>query len=440
MFQKNLDSNAGTVVPKQPHQLQQLRHGVFFCFVFCVIGFAFSKLAYLMDGYEKAMLVLLPLFWMWLTVYWKSLQLLTYSVLMAVLLGIYLYAGDIGSAQFGILKYIFASQTALMWMGVLVLLSTLCYWKALFFKSERISISLFKTGNHTLWLAVWAGWVALGMRWYESYLISPDLGRIPISNLYEVFILFILITALLYLYYEQKHNTPALGGFVLLVVCASLAFLYWYSTERQAHTITGLVPALQSWWMKIHVPANFVGYGAFSVAAMVAFASLLKQYRHNTKALIGLFFLAGLLFLEPLVFRKKIELSSLPVYAGFAFVLAAAIVACRRVIVRRLPSLKIMDMWMQQSIALGFLFFTLATILGAFWAADAWGAYWQWDPKETWAFIVWLNYAAWLHLRLVKQWRGAVLAWWALMGLLLTGFAFLGVNMFLSGLHSYGEL
>lgn len=118
MFQKNLDSSAGFVVSKQ---LQQLRHGVFFCFVLCVIGLAFFKLAYLMDGYEKAMMVVLPLSWMLLTVYWKSLQLLTYSVLTAVLLGIYLYAGDIGSAQFGILKYILASQTALMWMGVLIL-------------------------------------------------------------------------------------------------------------------------------------------------------------------------------------------------------------------------------------------------------------------------------------------------------------------------------
>ena len=95
---------------------------------------------------------------------------------------------------------------------------------------------------------------------------------------------------------------------------------------------------------------------------------------------------------------------------------------------------------MYKSIAVGFAFFTIATILGALWAAEAWGTYWQWDPKETWALIVWLNYAAWLHLRLVKGLRGAVLAWWAMVGLLVTTFAFLGVNMFLSGLHSYGTL
>ncbi|MNT34285.1 hypothetical protein AU476_37710 [Cupriavidus sp. UYMSc13B] len=95
---------------------------------------------------------------------------------------------------------------------------------------------------------------------------------------------------------------------------------------------------------------------------------------------------------------------------------------------------------MYKAIAVGFAFFTIATILGALWAAEAWGGYWSWDPKETWALIVWLNYAAWLHMRLMKGLRGTVAAWWALVGLLVTTFAFLGVNMFLSGLHSYGEL
>ncbi len=104
------------------------------------------------------------------------------------------------------------------------------------------------------------------------------------------------------------------------------------------------------------------------------------------------------------------------------------------------PKLDAIDDVMHKSIALGFAFFTIATVLGAMWAAEAWGGYWSWDPKETWALIVWLNYAAWLHLRLTKGWRGRPLAWWAVVGLFVTTFAFLGVNMFLSGLHSYGEL
>lgn len=139
----------------------------------------------------------------------------------------------------------------------------------------------------------------------------------------------------------------------------------------------------------MHVPANFVGYGAFALAAMIAPAYLLKA---NGK------------------------------------------------MVSYLPDLKILDEIMYRAIAIGFAFFTIATVLGAMWAAEAWGGYWSWDPKETWALIVWLNYAAWLHLRLMKGLRGPVLAWWALIGLIVTTFAFLGVNMFLSGLHSYGSL
>jgi cytochrome c-type biogenesis protein CcsB len=236
------------------------------------------------------------------------------------------------------------------------------------------------------------GLVGLMVRWRESYLISHDVGHIPVSNLYEVFILFAIITALLYLHYERRYNNRAMGAFVLTAISGTVAFLLWYTFERGAHEIQPLVPALQSYWMKIHVPANFVGYGAFALAAMLGVAYLLMERRPE-----------GLL-------------------------------------ARRLPSLEQLDDIMYKAIALGFAFFTVATVLGAMWAAEAWGGYWSWDPKETWALIVWLNYAAWLHLRLTKGWRGKPLAWWAIIGLFVTLFAFVGVNMFLSGLHSYGQL
>ena len=234
------------------------------------------------------------------------------------------------------------------------------------------------------------------VRWRESYLMGLDVGHIPVSNLYEVFILFSIFTALLYLFYESRYATRSLGFFVLLIISAAVAFLLWYTFDRQADEIQPLVPALKSYWMKIHVPANFVGYGAFALAAMVAVAFLLRARADSSGATSGV---------------------------------SAA-----------LPSLEILDDLMYKSITLGFAFFTLATILGALWAAEAWGGYWSWDPKETWALIVWLNYAAWLHMRLTKGWRGKPMAAWAIIGLFVTLFAFLGVNMFLSGLHSYGEL
>ena len=94
------------------------------------------------------------------------------------------------------------------------------------------------------------------------------------------------------------------------------------------------------------------------------------------------------------------------VYFGLAVLIVGGILFARRRIASRLPALEVLDDLMYKSIALGFAFFTIATILGAFWAAEAWGGYWSWDPKETWALIVWLNYAAWLHMRLMKGLRG----------------------------------
>ena len=120
--------------------------------------------------------------------------------------------------------------------------------------------------------------------------------------------------------------------------------------------------------------------------------------------------------------------------------LFAMLIAARRYINPRTPDIALLDDVMHTAIAVGFAFFTIATFLGALWAAQAWGAYWSWDPKEVWALIVWINYAAWLHLRLMKGLRGRMAAWWALAGLVVVTFAFVGVNMFLGGLHSYGRL
>jgi len=214
----------------------------------------------------------------------------------------------------------------------------------------------------------------------------------------------------------------------MLVVSSSVVFLLWYTLTRDAHQIQPLVPALQSWWMKLHVPANFIGYGTFSLAAMVGFAYLVKQHG-NTRSwwrLAPLFVLGVLLAAEPLVFRSNSTSITWMAYFGTASVVVGTILLARRPIAARLPSFDVLDDIMYRAIAVGFAFFTVATILGALWAADAWGAYWQWDPKETWALIVWLNYAAWLHMRLIKGLRNTFAAWWALVGLLMGQHVFVG--------------
>ncbi|MEW5822733.1 MAG: c-type cytochrome biogenesis protein CcsB [Pseudomonadota bacterium] len=354
-----------------------------------------------MDGYEVAILAGSALGLGALGLWWKPFR--SYSLVVGVLAlaalwryGAHIPGGEaIGAPALSaiqgkdfLLKYFVSSQSAIMWMSALVYFSTATYFFGLLRRSDYIN----RVAAFLAWSAAAFGMTGLLARWRESYLINADYGHIPVSNLYEVFILFAVLTTLIYLFYEGRYRSRNLGGFVMLVIAAAISFLLWYTFGRGAHEIQPLVPALQSWWMKIHVPANFVGYGAFAIAAMVGVAYLIKHQLGGDGPN------------------------------------------------DRLPKLELLDDLMYKSIALGFAFFTIATILGAMWAAEAWGGYWSWDPKETWALIVWLNYAAWLHMRLTKGWRGAGLAWWAVIGLLITSFAFLGVNMFLSGLHSYGTL
>ncbi|MYZ43516.1 c-type cytochrome biogenesis protein CcsB [Schauerella aestuarii] len=410
---------------------------LFFVVLAAGAGFALTRFTDAMDYYEKIILCGAVPFVAWLGWLWRPMRRLMIAVAISSLFAIWLYQGDLARAeQVFFLKYLFSSQSAILWMCALFMIAMVCYWIGF------ISQTAAWLGTALTWGAVFAGVTGLLVRWREGHLLGPDLGHIPVSNLYEVFVLFAIITALFYLYYERRYATRALGGFVLLVVNSAVVFLLWYSFTRDAGQIQPLVPALKSWWMKLHVPANFIGYGTFSLAAMVGFAYLIKQHGQTRSwaKLVPLFVLGVLLCAEPMVFRTEGLSATWMVYFGVGVVIVGSILLARARIAAALPSLEVLDDIMYRAIAIGFAFFTVATVLGALWAADAWGAYWQWDPKETWALIVWLNYAAWLHMRLIKGLRGTMAAYWSLVGLLITGFAFLGVNMFLSGLHSYGQL
>ena len=420
---------------------------LFALFVAAGAGVAFALYSSYMDGYEQAILIgtvpsLIALAW-----FWRPVRQLTVAVAALSLLAIWLYQTGSGpdlarAEQAFLLKYFLSSQSAILWMSMLFFMATAFYWAGLL---ARDGDAFEKLGSRLTWVAITLALVGSLVRWFESYLIGADVGHIPVSNLYEVFVLFSWLTAAYYLYYEDQYQTRRMGAFVMLVVSAAVGFLLWYTVVREAHQIQPLVPALQSWWMKLHVPANFIGYGTFALAAMLAFAYLIKHSAGETRwyKLAPLWLLGIVLCFEPLVFRRgatEAGGSYWFVYFGLSALIVGAILFGRRRIAERLPALEVLDDVMYKSIAVGFAFFTIATVLGALWAAEAWGGYWSWDPKETWALIVWLNYAAWLHMRLMKGLRGTVAAWWALTGLAITTFAFLGVNMFLSGLHSYGEL
>ena len=215
-------------------------------------------------------------------------------------------------------------------------------------------------------------------------------GRAPFSNLYESLLIFAWGTALSMLLLQLARRVPAAGVMVMPVIVGAMA----YATTLNAQ-IEPLMPALKSPWMVYHVASAILAYGAFAVAG-------------------GL----GLLYIGRDAMEKR---------------------GLKSVLLQRMPGLETLDSLTYALIAFAFPFMVLVLITGAVWAQKAWGTYWQWDPKETWALITTLVYAGYLHARQMMKWRGLPSAWFAVIGFIVVMFCYLGVNLFLSGLHSYGS-
>ncbi len=236
---------------------------------------------------------------------------------------------------------------------------------------------------------------ALGLRWYESYQILGADGRAPLTNLYESVVFFAWSILLIYLLIDLKYKQRAIGAFVLPIALLSML---WAQLSLNSG-IDPLVPALQSNWLTYHVITCFLGYAGFAVAFGVSIMYLLRIGRE-----------------EKLQGEKTV--------GG---------------VIGMFPSARVLDDLNYKAIMVGFPLLTLGIITGAAWANYAWGTYWSWDPKETWSLIVWFIYAAFLHARFTRGWVGRKAAWLSIFGFAATLFCYLGVNLVLSGLHSYGS-
>jgi cytochrome c-type biogenesis protein CcsB len=220
---------------------------------------------------------------------------------------------------------------------------------------------------------------------------------VPWSNMYEFASVAGLVGVLAFLVLIWKApSIRRLGGFILLpaIVLMFLAGTVWYSRAQP------LVPALQSYWLAIHVTLAAVSEGALMTSAVLTVLYLVKA-RHD---------------------RTPLRTASLARLAT------------------RLPSADALDKAAYRVVAFAFPLYTIAVICGAIWAEAAWGRYWGWDPKETWAFIVWVVYACYLHARATAGWKGRAAAWINLAGFGSITFNFLIVNIVVSGLHSYAGL
>ena len=363
--------------------------------------------------------------------------------------------------------------------------------------------------------------VALFARWWESY--QMDIGRVPLSNLYESLVFFTWSTVLIYIIIELKYKTRAFGAFVLPVAFLALAFI---NVAGISSDITPLVPALKSNWLFYHVLISFLGYAAFGVAFAVSMIYLLmdteergpvSNLAYGIIALIVLaavgYFMTGLgmktgfwiglgavvlawfIFLitagskhktqvflfwsfcvtlaivmlvamgvdflylvtfkhlaagesfKKHMFEASFVSSSMPVVlvswalvvALFAFIWLQGL-RLKEFLKQYMPPLNELDDVTYRMIAIGFPLLTGGIITGAVWANSAWGTYWGWDPKETWSLITWFIYAVYLHARYVRGWKGSQMAVISAVGFLAVIFTYLGVNLVLSGLHSYGGM
>ncbi|MDD2366489.1 MAG: c-type cytochrome biogenesis protein CcsB [Desulfuromonadaceae bacterium] len=232
---------------------------------------------------------------------------------------------------------------------------------------------------------------AIALRWKESY--DMGVGHAPLSNLYESVVFFSWTIVLIFALLDIKYKYRVIGAFVMPFALLGMAW-----AQLGLHTgIEPLVPALQSNWLLYHVITCFLGYAAFAVACGISIMYLIKAASDG----------GG---------DKESEGGLLSMF----------------------PPIRVLDDLNYRAIMIGFPLLTLGIITGAAWANYAWGTYWSWDPKETWSLIVWFVYAAFLHARITKGWVGKRAAWLSIIGFAATIFCYLGVNLFLSGLHSYG--
>ena len=229
--------------------------------------------------------------------------------------------------------------------------------------------------------------VGLVFRWLETH--QTGYGYVPLSNMYESLVFFSWTIVLIYLILEFKYKQKIIGVFVTPLAFLTIAIISIIPSINPK--ITPLMPALQSNWLTIHVTTCFFGYAAFAVSFGISILYLIQDRKGGQQE-------------------------------GLA---------------KWLPSLPILDEINYKSIVIGFPLLSLGIITGAAWANYAWGSYWSWDPKETWSLITWFVYAAFLHARITRDWRGRKAAILSIVGFAAVLFTYFGVNYILSGLHSY---
>jgi len=223
----------------------------------------------------------------------------------------------------------------------------------------------------------------LGLQTAYSAVRWVAAGHPPFCNMFESLVLFAWAVTAIYLLLRIRFGILLFTIPAALVSTLALAYASTFGFE-----IHPLIPALQSNWLAFHVCACFLGYGGFTVSFFAAIRFLLANRASHADAS---------------------------------------------------ATQELLEFVMIRTVSFGFIFLSLGIVTGAVWANTAWGSYWSWDSKEVWSLITWLIYAVFLHCHFFRGWRGRRAAWISIVGFASVLFTYIGVNLLLSGLHSYGS-
>ena len=296
--------------------------------------------------------------------------------------------------------------------GVL-LFAMILYWINLSLFNERYF--LLKVGQISTIIANLLLFFILCSRWIVA-------GYFPLSNLYEslLFLTWTLLT--IYLYVKSKTKSKLIGA-ILIPVALLISGFANLTLSPEMQKASPLVPALQSNWLMMHVSMMLLSYAALIMGSLLSILFLIiSRYKE--------------------IDFKIMDNSSLPLYNIMLDYYEAKFLSSSSEIseLGKLKLLQSLDNWSYRIIGLGFPFLTIGIISGGVWANEAWGSYWSWDPKETWALITWLVFATYLHARITKGWDGKKTAILGGLGFFVIWICYLGVNFLGKGLHSYGWL
>nr|UEV85719.1 cytochrome c biogenesis/heme attachment protein [Eschscholzia californica] len=252
-------------------------------------------------------------------------------------------------------------------------------------------------------------------------------GHFPLSDLYESLMFLSWGFSIIHMFPKIQNHKNNLSA----ITAPSAIFTQGFATSgflTEMHQSTTLVPALQSQWLMMHVSMMLLSYAALLCGSLLSVALLVITFRKsievftkNNHFLIGPFSFGAIQYVNE---RTNVLLNN-------------SFLSFRNY--HRYQLIQQLDRWSYRVISLGFIFLTIGILSGAVWANEAWGSYWNWDPKETWAFITWTIFAIYLHIRTNPNLQGANSAIVASMGFLIIWICYFGVNLLGIGLHSYGS-